>query len=189
AARAASGRAPLLVDMAIPPDADPEDCERAGVERVGMDEIVRRAESNRAARLLHAADARDHVDRALEELRDRFVERYYGPLFGALQQRYRRTAVEGVRRLVQKELKGLGDEERAAVERWAEVLARRFAHIPCLGLKGLLYAGPEGSIDAFLDGLEPEFADELRAALNDRTDANGAAAAAGTAPRSAEVKG
>lgn len=165
AAGAPSGRAPLIVDMAIPPDADPAACERFGVPRFGMDEIVRRAEENRAARLMHAAEAREHVDRALEELRDRFVERISGPLFAVLQQRYRQTALEGVRRLVKKELKGLGDEERAAVERWAEALARRFAHIPCLGLKGLLYAGPDGSIDAFLDGLEPEFAEELRAAL------------------------
>jgi len=47
----------------------------------------------------------------------------------------------------------------------ALVLARRFAHIPCLGLRGLIHAGPDGSIDAFLDGLDPEFADELRQAL------------------------
>src|SRR5690606_7642217 len=58
-----------------------------------------------------------------------------------------------------------------AIERWAEVLARRFAHIPCLGLKGLLYSGPDGSIEAFLDGLEPEFADELRGALKRGTAA------------------
>lgn len=167
AAGAPSGRAPLVVDMAIPADAEPEACAAAGVPRFGMDEIVRRAESNRAARLMHAAEAREHVDDALESLRDRFVSRYYGPLFGALQQRYRRTALEGVRRLLKKELKGLGQDEREAVERWAEALARRFAHIPSLGLKGLLYAGPDGSIDAFLDGLEPEFAEELRAALRD----------------------
>src|SRR5690606_34111986 len=84
---APSGRPPLIVDMAIPPDADTEACARRGLPRIGMDEIVRRAESNRAARLVHAADAREHVDRALEALRDRFVERYYGPLFGALQRR------------------------------------------------------------------------------------------------------
>lgn len=175
AAGARSRRPPLVVDMAIPPDADPVACARAGVPRVGMDEIVRRAESNRAARLMHAADAREHVDDALEQLRDRFVERYYGPLFAAMQQRYRHTAIEGVRRLVKKELKGLGDDERAAIERWAEALARRFAHIPCLGLKGLLYGGPDGSIDAFLDGLEPEFADELREALNRRAAGRAAA--------------
>jgi glutamyl-tRNA reductase len=160
-----SGRAPLIVDMAIPADADPEACAKLGVPRVGMDEIVRRAETNRAARLMQAAQAREHVDRALAELRDRFAERYYGPLFGTLQQRYRLTAEEGVKRLLKKELKGLGAEERAAIEAWTEALARRFAHIPCLGLRGLLYNGPDGSVEAFLGGLDHEFADELRDAL------------------------
>ena len=85
-----------------------------------------------------------------------------------MQQRYRRTAQEGVKRLLKKELKGLGETERAAIETWAEVLARRFAHIPSLGLRGLLHDGPDGSLEAFLSGLEPEFADELRAALRRR---------------------
>jgi hypothetical protein len=82
-----------------------------------------------------------------------------------LQRRYQRTAEEGVRRLLKKELSALGEHERQAIETWSRVLARRFAHIPCLGLRGLLHAGPDGSIDAFLNGLEPEFADELRQAL------------------------
>lgn len=185
AERSPSGRPPLIVDMAIPPDAEPDACARLGITRVGMDEIVRRAETNRAARLMHAADAREHVDHALEALRDRFVERYYGPLFGALQRRYRKTAEEGVKRLLKKELKGLGDEERAAIERWTEALARRFAHIPCLGLKGLLYAGPDGSIEAFLSGLDPEFADELRDALAQGARASAREAAAGTPPAGA----
>ena len=74
--------------------------------------------------------------------------------------------------MLKKELKGLGDTEREAIEVWSEVLARRFAHIPCLGLRGLLHDGPEGSLEAFLSGLDPEFADELRDAVeqgfNDR---------------------
>lgn len=166
AAAARSGRPPLIVDMAIPADADPAACARLGMPRVGMDDIVRRAERNRAARLVQAAQAREHVDTALAELRDRFAERYYGPLFGTLQQRYRITAQEGVKRLLKKELKGLGAEERAAIEAWTEALARRFAHIPCVGLRGLLYGGPEGSVEAFLSGLDPQFASELRDALN-----------------------
>jgi len=32
-----------------------------------------------------------------------------------------------------------------------------------------LSTGPDGSIEAFLSGLEPEFADELRAALKQST--------------------
>jgi glutamyl-tRNA reductase len=165
AAHTPSGEAPLIIDMAVPGDVDAATCEQLSIPRIGMDEIVRRAEQNRAARLLEAGPAREQVDQALDQLQDRFTERYYGPLFGALQQRYRKTALEGVRRLLKKDLKGLGEAERAAIETWTEVLARRFAHIPCLGLRGLLHDGPDGSMEAFLSGLEPEFADELRAAL------------------------
>lgn len=165
AAQTLSGQAPLVVDMAVPPDVAPETCRKLGVPRIGMDDITKRAEQNRAARLVEAAQAREQVDAALTELQERYAERYYGPLLGALQRRYRQTAREGVNRLLKKELKGLGDNERHALEVWAEVLARRFAHIPSLGLRGLMQSGPEGSIEAFLSGLEPEFADELRAAL------------------------
>ena len=165
AARTPSGKAPLLIDMAIPANIDPEACRKLDIERIGMDRITFEAERNRKARLVEAAQARELVDDALLRLHDRFAERLYGPLFGALQQRYRHTAQEGVKRLLKKELKGLGPAEREAIEAWCEVLARRFAHIPCLGLRGLLYNGPDGSLDAFLDGLDPEFADELRQAL------------------------
>jgi glutamyl-tRNA reductase len=166
AAHTTSGQPPLIVDMAVPGDVDATLTAKLAIPRVGMDAIVQHAEQSRAARLIEAGPAREQVDRALDELQDRFTERYYGPLFGALQQRYRRTAQEGVKRLLKKDLKGLGDAERAAIETWAEVLARRFAHIPCLGLRGLLHDGPDGSLQAFLGGLEPEFADELRAALS-----------------------
>ena len=166
AAKTPSGQAPLFVDMAVPENIDSAACKKLGLPRIGMDEIVREAQVNREARLLEAAQARELVDEALPRLRDRFAERVYGPMFGALQNRYRHTAREGVRRLLKKDLKGLGDAERQAIETWAEVLARRFAHIPTLGLRGLLQHGPDGSLDAFLEGLDPKFAEELRHALD-----------------------
>ena len=149
-----SGEPPLGIDMAVPADMDADACRRLGVPRVGMDEIVREAESNRAARLLAAADARTLVDEALPRLRDKVVDRVYGPLFGALQKHYRDTAGDAVDSL----LKAVGDcdIERAKVEQWAQSLARRLAHLPTVGLKGLMRYGPEGSLDAFLRGLDPE---------------------------------
>ena len=165
AVRSPSGEPPLIVDMAVPADVDLNACTDFGLQRIGMDAIVAQAEENRSARLTEAAAAREQVDAALDDLQERLAERLYGPLLGALQRRYQRTAEEGVKRLLKKELAALGEEERRAIETWSQVLARRFAHIPCLGLRGLLHAGPDGSIDAFLDGLEPEFADELRQAL------------------------
>ena len=50
-------------------------------------------------------------------------------------------------------------------------------------MRGLLHDGPDGSVEAFLSGLEPEFADELRAALN------GAAAATDDTPAPRAQKG
>ena len=187
AAHTASGQPPLIVDMAVPGDVEPAVCAKLAITRVGMDQIVRHAEQSRAARLIEAGPAREQVDKALDELQDRFTERYYGPLFGALQQRYRRTAEEGVKRLLKKDLKALGETERAAIETWAEVLARRFAHIPCLGLRGLLHDGPDGSLEAFLGGLEPEFADELRAALKGAANGNGETPVESRARRNGEA--
>ena len=83
-------------------------------------------------------------------LQDRFTERYYGPLFGALQQRFRHTAQEGVKRLLKKELKGLGEAERAAIEVWSEVLAAPVrAHPRAWGRAASCTDGPDGSINTF----------------------------------------
>jgi len=165
AASSNSGEAPLLIDMALVPDMDAAACARLGLTRIGLEEITREADRGREERMADAARARVLIDEALVRLHDRFAERVHGPVFGALQRRYRRTVEEGRKQFVGKQLNGLGPEERRAVEEWSEMLAHRFASIPCLGLKGLLRNGPEGSVEAFLGGLEPELRDELRQAI------------------------
>ena len=150
---AESGEPPLAIDMAVPADIDAEACCELGVARIGMDEIVHQAESNREARLLAAADARTLVDEALPRLRDKVVDRVYGPLFAALQKHYQEAATTAVGRLA-RYLGELDGETRRHLDAWAESLARRMAHLPTVGLKGLMRYGPEGSLDAFLKGLD-----------------------------------
>lgn len=162
---AAAGRPPLGIDMAVPADIDPNGCRRLGMPRVGMDEIVRQAEANRDARLLAAADARALVDEALPRVRDKVVDRVYGPLFGALQKHYQETAASAVQRLA-KDLGGLDPNTRKRIDAWAKSLARRMAHLPTVGLKGLMRYGPEGSLDAFLNGLDPGRRGLLRGAVH-----------------------
>jgi glutamyl-tRNA reductase len=116
------------------------------------------------------ADARALVDEALSGLRRRLADRVMAPLVATLQKRYQRTAVEGVERLFRRELQALGDAEQAAVRRWAETLARRFAHIPSLGLRSLAEELGSGAVEAFLSGLEEELARELRTASRGRGD-------------------
>ena len=156
---------PLGIDMAVPADIDPDGCRHVGMARIGMDEIVRQAEANRDARLLAAADARALVDEALPRLRDKVVDRVYGPLFGALQKHYQETTTTAVQRLA-KDLGELDAETRRRIDAWAGSLARRMAHLPTVGLKGLMRYGPEGSLDAFLKGLDPERRGLLRRAVH-----------------------
>jgi glutamyl-tRNA reductase len=150
AARAPSGEPPLIVDLAIPPDVTHEDARKAGVTRYGMEDVLQEAEKNRERRLLEAEDARLLVDEAMQGLRRRLLDRILSPLFAALQRRYRKTALEGCERLFRKELSGMGECEKEAVKRWAETLARRFAHLPTAGLRGVAFEFGPGAVEAAL---------------------------------------
>ena len=154
-------RPPLCVDMGVPPDIDPAACAKAGARRIGMDDIVEEAECNRDARLAQAADARELVDAALPQLRERLTDRLYGPLFANLQAHYQATARLGAERLL-KSLRHLGVEDRDTINTWAAGQARRFAHLPTVGIRSLLVNGPDGALDAFLGGLDDKLATELR---------------------------
>ena len=57
---------------------------------------------------------------------------------------------EGVERLFKKDLKGVDEASREAIYRWAEVMARRFAHIPIKGLRKLAAEFGAPAVRAFL---------------------------------------
>ena len=154
---------PLCIDMAAAGDIDAAACAELGLRRIGLDEIVQAAGRNRGQRQAAAAEARALVDAALPELHTRLAERLHAPLFAALQSHYRQQAVAAGERLA----KALGQPlEQDALSRWANAQAQRMAYLPIAGLKGLLRTGPEGGMDAFLGGLNPTLAAELRSALD-----------------------
>jgi glutamyl-tRNA reductase len=170
AARAPSGEPPLVVDLAVPPDVDPEAARAAGLPRIGMDEINAAAEQWRRQRTAEAASAREQVDRALAELRERLAERALAPVLASLSQRYRKTALEGIARLLAREHVELDPAAREALERWAETLARRFAHLPTLGLRGLATDQGLGAVRSFLAAGDEELCREL-GSIADELDA------------------
>lgn len=162
AARSPSGEAPLVVDMAVPPDVDPLEARDAGVPRIGMERIIDEASRNRDRHLVEAAEARELVDEAVIDFNRRLTDRVLAPLFAAVQRRYRQTAVEGVDRLFRKELDGLGGAEREAVRAWAVTLARRFAHLPTAGLRGVAYEVGPAAVEAFLAHADETMMDLVR---------------------------
>ncbi len=164
AARTISGESPLVVDLAVPPNVAPEDAAAAAVPRLGMDEITIEAAEDRNRVLGEFAEARAIVDESLTELRRQMAERLIGPMIAHLQRRYRHTAIEGVERLFRKELPSLGEAERDAIRRWAESLARRFAHLPSTGLRDLVFEAGPAAVETFFATAEPELARELHEA-------------------------
>jgi glutamyl-tRNA reductase len=167
ASRVPSGRALLAIDLAVPPDVDPDDAKAVGVERVGLDLLTARAAATREARLAAAAEARILVDQALDTWREDETERLLGPVLAAMQRHYQATAHAGVERLLRRDLAGLGDEQRDALERWAAALARRFAHLPASGLRAVVREHGGEALDAFLSRADDALGKALREARED----------------------
>ncbi len=163
AARSPSGEPPLAVDLAVPPDVDPAAARSAGLPRLGMDEINREADEQRSRRQAETAAARELVDAALDELRHRLAERVLSPVLARINQRYRQTAAEGMERLLAKEGAGFDARQREALGRWAEMLAKRLAHLPTLGLRGLASELGVEAVGSFLAAGDAE----LYAEFND----------------------
>ncbi len=59
------------------------------------------------------------------------------PVIARLDEVAHPTAVEGLDRLFCKQLGGLDGADREVITQWAEVMARRFAHIPTMGIRAL----------------------------------------------------
>lgn len=164
AARASSGEAPLIVDLGVPANVAPEDALAVSVPRIGMDDISDAATADRGRILMEFAEARTIVDEALTSLRRQAAERLVGPMIAQMHLRYRHTALQGVERLFQRELSGLGPFEREVIRRWAETLARRFAHGPSIGLRDLAFRAGSGAAEAFFENSEPDLAKALHEA-------------------------
>ncbi|MDF1800678.1 MAG: hypothetical protein P1V81_15995 [Planctomycetota bacterium] len=165
---APSGEPPLVIDFAVPPDVDPAVARSLGIERIGMDEIIAAAEATRERRLQEAAAAREEIDAALDRLRARLGDEHVAPFVSALQRRYRKVARQGAERLLDTQLSGLAEPERAAVIHFAEKLAGRFAHLPSTGLRGVSRVAGPAAVDAFLARADKEMAQEFALAARER---------------------
>jgi len=162
-----SGNMPLVIDFGVPPDVAPADCERLGIERISMQNIIEAAEATRERRLAEAAEAREEIDAALERLRLRLGDEHVAPFVSALQRRYRTIAKQGAEHLLNKRLTGLDEAGREAVFSFAEKLAGRFAHLPSTGLFGVARVGGPAAVDAFLARADKELAKEFERAAHE----------------------
>lgn len=161
AARVPSGRPLLVVDMANPPDVEPADAHAAGIERIGMEEIVEEAQEHRHQRSDAAAAARDIVDQSLTKLRDQMADKALSPMLVSMQQKYQETTQVALERLFRKDLVTLDEKDREVVRRWAQVLARRLAHVPLVGMRAIAREKGLSAAETFLADADEFLSSEL----------------------------
>jgi glutamyl-tRNA reductase len=164
AARTRSGEPPLVIDLGVPPNVAPEAAEAADVRRIGIDRISEEAAEDRDRILLGFADARAVIDAALLEFRKHTAERLVGPVIAQLRLSYRRTANEGVERLLAKSFPALPAADRETLRAWAEMLANRLAHVPSVGLRDLAFTVGPSAVEAFFESSDPVLRELLAAA-------------------------
>jgi len=144
--RGAPAQRPLIVDFGLPPNVDPEDARAAGLERLGMDDLVSAAREERIAHLMHLAPVRAAIDERLGRLRSELAARAIGPQLAQLREAFERIASAEVGRLLKSELGDLDEARRARLTEWASTLAHRLAHLPLSGMRAAAeYASPEAT--------------------------------------------
>lgn len=166
-ARIASAGRPLLVDMGVPPNVDPQAARELGLERIGMDELAAEAGANRDARLGELGDARAIVDEALDAIARRMSARRLGPMQAALHERFRVAAAEKAEQYLRGELAGLDDAARGALRAFGDALARQLAHLPSCGLRELADRHGMEAVESFFVSADPGLRSALERALAD----------------------
>jgi glutamyl-tRNA reductase len=143
--------AALIVDFGVPPNVGPEAARRAGLPRLGMDELIAAAQGERLTHLVRLAPVRAAIDERLVRLRAELATRAIGDRLAGLKGDFEQIAALEVERALRRELRTLDARERAQLQRLASGLARRLAHLPLAGLRAAaVYAGAD-AVEAFFN--------------------------------------
>jgi len=140
---------PLAIDFGVPPNVDPDEARRAGISRIGMDELVQEVQERRVTELLRLAPVRAAIDERLARLREDMATRAMGPRLAELRGAFERIAAEELERAFAAELRGLMEDQRDALRHVTSRLARRLVHLPIAGLRAAATHASPDVIDAF----------------------------------------
>lgn len=147
--RAANGLRPLIVDFGLPPNIDPAAARAAGLQRVGLDDLVLAAREDRVGHLLRLAPVRAAIDERLGRLRSELAARAIGPQLAQLRGDFERIAAAEVERLLKGDLQDLDEARRARLAGWATALAHRLAHLPLSGMRAAAEHASAEATEAF----------------------------------------
>lgn len=144
----------LAVDLALPPNIDPEAEQVTGVAVHGIEAMRAEADRNRQLRMAEMEECEKLVDHQILILRRRLQDRALSPAAKELHRAFREMSERVLAHTLAKDLAHLDDNDRAAVERMAQGLIKRLVQVPLRGLKGAAWNGSSEVIEHFVRGLD-----------------------------------
>ncbi len=144
----------LLIDLAMPPNLDPDARAIRGVDLHGIEEMREEAELNRKLRLAEVDRCEKLVEHQIETLRRHLLDRALSPAARSLHKSFTDVAARAVQHSFAKDLSHLEEADREAVERMTASLVKRLVQVPLRGLKGAAWNHSSVVIDGFLAGLD-----------------------------------
>ncbi len=147
--------APLIIDFGVPPNVDPAAARRAGLARIGMEELVQAVQERRLTELMRLAPVRAAIDERLTRLRTEMATRAIGPRLAELRAQFEQIAAEEAGRALGTELHTLDAGQREAVLRLVERVAHSLAHLPIAGLRAAAAQSSPDALESFFREARP----------------------------------
>jgi glutamyl-tRNA reductase len=147
----------LLVDLAMPPNLDPEAGSLTGVTLHGIEAMREEAERNRQLRIKEVSRCEDLVEHQLQILRRRLLDRALSPAAQSVSHAFQEIADRAVQHALTKELAHLDENDQRALQRTVNGLVRRLVQVPMRGLKGAAWNHSSAVLDNFIRGIEEDF--------------------------------
>ncbi len=152
--RLPDGEELLVIDLAMPPNVDPEAGALPRVNLHGIEEMREEAELNRQRRRGEMDRCEQMVEHQISILRRHLLDRALGPAAQNIHQSFQEMAERATRHSFAKDLSHLDDADRKAVEQLTNGLIKRLVQVPIKGLKEAAWNHSSAVIDGFLKGLE-----------------------------------
>jgi len=141
--------APLLIDFGVPANVEPAAAQRAGLARIGMNDLIEAAQGRRLQQLVRLAPVRAAIDERLNRLRTELATRAIGPRLADLRGTFEQIAAAEVARALARELRSLDEAQREQLNRLVRTVALRLAHLPLAGLRAAAVHASADAVDAF----------------------------------------
>ena len=146
---AARNRRLLLIDAALPADIDPQSAQLSDICYMGLQEMERILEQNKAAREAEIPKTLPIFEEGLRKLEARLLECDLSPYNREISDHYRQTGEKALDYLLKDQFSHLSEKEAEHLREWTHALVNKLTNIPILGLKGVAKNMGKDAIDAY----------------------------------------